>query len=273
MCSAPHAAPSLAASGSILVLEPGAGWIQLAARGVRSDRFFGAGGETHDLPAGTVSTGSVYLTGAVGLVRGIELWAQVPVHHLRVVDPAQARNRTGIGDPRLALRVGTELLGLSPRPVSLRIGLKAPGSDFPVDPRILPLTEGQLDYEIAAELGTPIWSDRLYVVGWAGYRWRTEDTSTGREPGDERFAHLALGTRLGSARMELAIEAMDGIGPIQNGVSLPASARRLVQINPSVGWVVGRGRLEAGAQIPVSGRNLPTGTALSLGYLVAWGGR
>jgi hypothetical protein len=272
MCSAPHAAPSLAASGSILVLEPGSGWFQVAARGVRSDRFFGAGGDTHQLPAGTASTGSLYVTGAIGLVRGLEMWAQLPVHRLRVEDEVQTRERTGIGDPRIALRLGTELIGLPAYPVSVRVGIKAPGSDFPVDPRILPLTEGQMDYEAALEFGSPLLDGTAYLVGWGGYRWRTLDTSTGREPGDERFAHLALGTRLGPARVELAVEALDGIGPVQNGVSLPASARRLLQLNPTVGWQMGRSRLEVGSQIPLSGRNLPTGTAFSVGYLVAWGG-
>lgn len=40
---------------------------------------------------------------------------------------------------------------------------------------------------------------------------------------------------------------------------------------PTLGVTVAGGRLEATAQIPVSGRNLPAGPGLSLGYRLAWG--
>ena len=255
------------------MLDPGAGWIQIAGRGVRSERFYGSGGATHDLPGVTdATTMSAYVTGAVGLITGLELWAQVPVHRLRVADEAQTRVRTGLGDPRVSLRVGPELFGLSDLPVSVRAGVKVPGSDFPVDSRVLPLSEGQTDYEVAVEAGSLLFDEGLYVVAWAGYRWRTEDQATSREPGDERFAHLAFGGHARGLCFELGFEALDGSAPVQNGIALPASSRRLFQVSPTVGWAVGTGRLEVGAQIPLSGRNLPTGSAFSVGYLLAWGG-
>jgi hypothetical protein len=263
----------VSSSGSVLLPDPGAGWIQVAARGVRSARFYGAGGAVHDLPGGTeATTMSAYVTGAVGLVRGVEVWAQLPVHRLRVVDDAQTRVRTGLGDPRVSVRVGPGLFGLSHTPVSVRAGVKVPGTDFPVDSRVLPLSEGQTDYEIALESGARVFGEVAYFVAWAGYRWRTLDAATGREPGDERFGHLALGVDLGDVRLDLGVDALDGLAPVDNRVAVPASARRLIQLSPAVGWSAGSGRLEVGAHIPVSGRNLPTGPALSVGYLVAWGG-
>ena len=39
----------------------------------------------------------------------------------------------------------------------------------------------------------------------------------------------------------------------------------------TIGWSVGPGSLEFGGQIPLSGRNLPTGPGLGLGYLLTWG--
>jgi hypothetical protein len=263
----------VSASGSILMLDPGAGWIQLAGRGVRSERFYGTGGGVHDLPGVTdATTVSAYVTGAVGLTRGVELWAQLPIHRLQVADEAQDRSRTGLGDPRVSVRAGPELFGLSAFPVSMRAGVKVPGSDFPVDSRVLPLSEGQTDYEVAVEAGSTLSDGGLYFVAWAGYRWRTEDESTGREPGDERFGHLALGGSVAGLRLELGLEALDGLSPTQNGIVIPASARRLFQLSPTVAWAAGSGRVEVGAQIPVSGRNLPTGSALSVGYLIAWKG-
>ncbi|MEQ8330283.1 MAG: hypothetical protein RH859_07395 [Longimicrobiales bacterium] len=273
VCSAPHSSPMVSASGSVLMLDPGAGWVQVAARGVRSTRFYGTGGSVHDLPGLTsATTVSAYLTGSVGLVPGLEIWGQLPVHRLDVRDEAVDRSRVGLGDPRVSVRVGPELLGFDPLPVSLRGGIKVAGSDFPVDSRVLPLSEGQTDYEVAVESGIRF-GEGLYAVGWLGYRWRTEDASSRREPGDERFGHLAFGGDLGSLRLELGLDALDGLAPRQDGLALPASARRLVQISPTVGWAAGAGRFQASAQIPVSGRSLPTGPAVGVGYLLAWSGR
>jgi hypothetical protein len=263
----------VSAAGSILMLDPGAGWIQVAGRGVRSERFYGAGGGVHDLPGGTeATTTSAFVTGAVGLVHGMELWGQLPIHRLRVADNAQTRTRTSLGDVRVSVRFGPEIFGIHALPVSVRAGLKLPGTDFPVDPRVLPLSEGQTDYELAVESGATLSERGLYFVAWAGYRWRTLDEDTGREPGDERFAHVAFGRSLGPVRFELGLDGLDGLSPVDNRVRIPASARQLVQISPSVAWAAGAGRFEVGAQIPVSGRNLPTGPALSFGYLLAWGG-
>jgi len=213
---------------------------------------------------------STYLTGAVGLVTGVEIWAQVPVHRLRFDEAVQRRVRTALGDPRVTVRVGPEVLGLPPLPVSVRAGLKLPGSDFPVDSRVLPLSEGQTDYEVAVESGTGLAGDRMYVLAWFGYRWRTLNRGNGREPGDERFGHVSLGADLGAATLELGLDVLDGLAPSQDGLGLPASARRLTTVTPKLGWRAGPGRLELSAEIPVSGRNVPRSPGLSVGYLFAW---
>lgn len=152
----------------------------------------------------------------------------------------------------------------------MRAGIKFAGTDFPIDSRVIPLSEGQTDYELALESGWAFKGVPLYVVGWAGYRWRTEDESTGRQPGDERFAYLAVGGPWGNFRLEIGLEMLDGLAPVQNRVSIPGSARHLVQLSPAIGWAVGPGSLEIGGPIPLSGRNVPTGPGLSIGYLLTW---
>lgn len=271
VCSAPHSAPVVTPSGSIAMLEPGTGWLQATLHRVRSTEFFGAAGAAQPfLGDGRATTLSAFLTGAVGVAPGLELWIQLPVHSLRFIDASGDRERTGFGDPRASARLGAEILGLRDVPVWARAGIKLPGSDFPVDARVLPLTEGQIDYELALESG---WSFRalpVYVLGWVGYRWRTEDASTRRMPGDERFIHVAVGGSAAGVRLELALEALDGLTPIQDGLAIPASARRLLQLNPAIGWQMGSGRLELAGQIPLSGHNLPTGPGVSVAYLVNW---
>ena len=271
-CSAPHSAPSLSTSGSITTLQPGTGWVLATLHRVRSNELYGSDGETlRFLGSGEATTTSVFLTGAIGVMWGVELWAQVPIHALNFDDVTGTRKRTGLGDPRVSLRVGSELFSYDVWPVSIRAGIKFPGSEFPIDVSVLPLTEGQMDYEVAVESGWSFGSLPLYALGWVGYRWRTEDAASEIKPGNERYAHLGLGGLLGSVRLEVALDALDGEAPSRSGLVLPVSARRLLQLTPTIGWSVGAGSLEIGAQIPISGRNLPTGSGVSIGYLLPWG--
>lgn len=271
VCSAPHSSPSLNQSGAVGTLPAGAGWLQLSAYQQRSRDFFGPAGERRDFLADSeFLTRSVFLTAAVGVVEGVEVWAQAPLHRLTVESASGGSRTVGLGDIRLAARVGPELFPWE-IPLALRIGVKIPGSDFPVDATVLPLTEGQVDGEISLESAHRFSSVPVYLVGWAGYRLRGENREAAREPGDEIFAHVGVGGQLGSVSWELASDWMWGAAPRAQGIELPAEERRLVQLVPTLGIPVGSGDLEFTSQIPVAGQNLPTGVGLSLGYRLAWG--
>ena len=272
ICSAPHSAPSLSTSGSITTLHPGNGWVLATFHRVQSNELYSSDGTAlRFFGNGEATTTSAFLTGAIGVTWGIELWAQVPIHSLDFDDVTGTRQRTGLGDPRVSVRIGSELFSDDIWPISVRAGIKFAGSEFPIDASVLPLTEGQTDYEVALESGWSFGSLPFYALGWVGYRWRTEDAASETKPGNERYAHLALGGLLGSVRLEVALDALDGEAPARSGLLIPASARRLVQLTPTIGWSLGAGSLELGAQIPISGRNLPTGSGVSIGYMLPWG--
>lgn len=151
VCSAPHSSPTLAQSGSLRTLPPLAGWIQASVFGSRSTEFFGADGERQSFIGDSeFLTSSLFLSGAIGLVEGVEIWSQVPFHRLSVDSDGAGSTSTGLGDVRIAARIGSELFAMDV-PLALRLGAKFPGSDFPVDPTVLPLTEGQRDWEVGLE--------------------------------------------------------------------------------------------------------------------------
>jgi hypothetical protein len=271
ICSAPHSSPTLAQSGSVRTLPSGAGWLQLSVYNQQSDEFFNHLGTSQPFLADSeFHTRSLFLTGAVGLREGLEIWAQVPIHRLRVDAASGESTSTGVGDIRLATRMGSELLGLEV-PLALRAGLKVPGSGFPVDATVLPLSEGQTDLEVSLESGTGLGELPLYLMGWVGYRWRGENADADRKPGNERFAHLAVGGTVGGLAWELAADGLWGQAPEAQGITLEGERRRLIQVMPTIGYGIGGGRLELGSQIPVYGKNLPNGVGLSLGYRYAWG--
>jgi hypothetical protein len=274
ICSAPHSSPVLANGGTIRTLPAGAGWFQVSGLRQVSTEFFGPGGERLGfVGGGDVRTHSVYVTAAVGIVRGVDLWGQTPIHSLSSDNQAgSTASRVGIGDPRLSVRIGTELFGMGEVPLSLRGGVKFPGSEFPVDATIVPLSEGQRDWELSLESGTALPGIPLYVVGWVGYRWREFNETTQRKPGDELFTHVAMGGRAGALHGEVALEVLRGRTPTQLGVELPSGLRELLQLQPTVGYGLGRGTLEATLLLPLAGQNLPAGPGGSVGYRFSWGG-
>jgi hypothetical protein len=273
ICSAPHSSPVLAQGGTIRTLPPGSGWVQVSAFRQASDEFFGPAGDRQPFLAdGRTRTHSMYVTGAAGVLPGLDVWLQGAVHDLRFRDLSGERHRLGLGDARASLRVGSELVGAS-LPLALRGGIKFPGTAFPVDATIIPLSEGQRDWELSVESGRAFtWGGtQTYVLGWIGYRWREQNDDAQRDPGDEIFTHLAVGAGWGSLRLDLGVEALFGRTPRQLGFSLPSSRRRLVQVQPTLGHGLGPGTVEVTILQPLVGRSLPTGTAASVGYRVAWG--
>jgi hypothetical protein len=271
ICSAPHSSPTMTQSGSLSTLPTGSGWFQLAGYGQQSERFFGPKGSKQDfLAESEFTTRSVFLTGAVGVVTGVELWAQLPIHRLQVNSAAGSSTSSGVGDIRVAARLSAELFGQE-APVAVRFGAKIPGSDFPVDATVLPLTEGQRDWETRVESGLFLDDLGVYGMAWLGYRWREENTKTDRHPGDEMFAHLAFGGTFSGISLELAADGLWGKAPMAQGFVLEGDKRQMLLLQPTIGFRVGPGHLEANAQFPLAGQNLPIGTGFSLGYRLSWG--
>lgn len=251
--------------------DPGSGWVDVRLYYHDTREEYGPQGARQDLFArGHAITRSVYVTAAVGIFRGIDAWLQVPVHDFTFADAGGVRGRTGFGDPRLYLRVGPSLFGLSTFPVAIRGGVKIPAVEFPVDAEIIPLTEGQTDWELYLEAGHSFYPAPVYAMGWIGYRWR-EAKGVERDPGDERTAYVAVGGDVGPRVIwKLAAEGLWGRTPLIERIAVENARRRILQIFPSVGVRLGPGAVDIGARIPLSGRNLPSGPALVLGYFFKW---
>lgn len=271
ICSAPHSSPTLASSGEIGTLEPGTGWVQLSFSAQWATQFYNAdGSQSPFLAESEFTTQSFFLTGSLGLLPGLEVWGQVPRHHLNIDASSGTSTSNGVGDVRVAARVTSEIVGLD-LPVAVRFGAKVPGSDFPVDATVLPLTEGQTDYEVSVESGSILGDLPIYVAGWVGYRWRKSNLEAARTPGDETFAHATVGGFAGSLSWGVGVDALIGQAPLAQGIELPSEKRRMVLLQPTLGYEVGPGQLEVTGAFPLSGRALPASTGFSAGYRLNFG--
>ena len=257
---------------------PGQGWVEVAVYHHDTRKRFDPSRSLEPLfnaDARAITT-SLYLTAVAGVVPGADVWVQMPYNRLEFNDIAADRQSIGIGDPRIHLRLGLALFGVrSLVPVAVRGGVKLPLGEFTNDAEIIPLSEGQTDWEVMLELGHSFYPAPFYAMAWAGYRWRTYNDDIDRKPGDERFAYAAVGGRLRSFEWKLAAEGLSGLAPRrrQAGVEfiLEQDKRELFQILPSIGYRVGPGTAVLGGRFPLAGRNLPAGPAVFVSYFMRFG--
>lgn len=257
------------------VSEPGEGWVEAAFFYHDTTREFDPlGNERNIFAEGRALTRTLFLTGTAGVWKGVDVWVQVPVHRLRFDDAGGERLSTGLGDPAGFVRIGTGIWdGLPQWPVALRGGVKLDGGSFDVDSEIIPLGEGQVDWELLLELGRSFYPLPIWTAGWIGHRWRRENAEQARKPGDELFWLWSMGGDLpASAGWKVTLEGLSGGAWEIEGLTITTARRRLHQFFVEGTYDVGPGTVSAGIRTPFSGRNLPTGSALTASYLVRWGG-
>lgn len=251
------------------VEEPGRGWLDVSVFHLDTREAFHPDGDVRAFDPFTqghaVST-SAFATVALGLVRGVDAWLQVPFQRLRFDDLGGDRLRTGIGDTRLYLRVQPGRYFGSGLPLAVRGGAKVPVGDFAVDAEIIPLGDGQRDWELVLELGHSFHPVPAHVSAWIGHRWREENLESRRDFGDEAFFLLSGGIEFGRLGASVIAEGWDGGVPVIEGLSVATASRSMLRVTPSLSYALGAGSAKAGVQIPLRGKNLPAGNTLVIGY-------
>ena len=254
------------------VEAPGKGWISVEAyHHDTRDRFDSNGDRNPIAVNGHAVSTAVFATGAVGLIPNWDLWARASLNFLSFDDAGRERSENGPGDVNLWLRVAPlKYLGVDFL-FALRGGVKLPAGAAPIDAEIIPLSEGQTDWEIMAEVGYSFWPRTVYVNGWLGYRYRLAHKETRRNPGNETFFLAQVGGALGSVQYKLVVEGWDGGVPILEGIRVTTDQRNYLQVTPSLWYETGFGGFELGWRVPIEGRNLPDGGALVIGYFTRFG--
>jgi len=212
---------------------------------------------------------AVFLDFNMGLADRLDVWLQVPYYDLEFNDDVADRESNGIGDVRLSARYNLLQLRGGGLPISLRVTSKFPVNDFPIDAEVIPVGEGQFDFEAWLEGGISLWPLPAYSVVWVGYRWRFENEETTRKPGDE-FAFLAEvgGTSLiGGLGGKVVVDGILGRPGRIQGVQLGDIDRReILYVAPTLLFNVTESTLlEAAARIPVRGKNFPAGIPFQVG--------
>ncbi len=241
------------------------GWTSFAMYYLDTREEFSPTGQVRDIILdGHAQTASFFLTLAMGIAPGVDLWVQPSYHRLEFADLDGTRISWGFGDTRVYARTAPLRLVGSDFPFAIRVGTKLP-TDFESGTNLIPLGDGQRDWEVLAEVGHSFWPRPFYAQGWAGYRWR-EAKEDGGDFGNERFFNVSFGGGGEPLGFKIQFEGWYGGAFTEVGLGGAGLKREMVRLYPSLLVTAGPGQVELGSRLPLSGQNLATGPELVVGY-------
>ncbi len=255
----------LASPGYGQWIEPqGQGWASFSMYYLDTREQFGPSGEVRSfILDGHAQTASSFLTVAMGIAPGLDIWVQPSYQRLEFADIDGTRISWGFGDTRLYVRgAPLRLLGSS-FPFAIRGGIKIP-TDFESGTNLIPLGDGQRDWEVIAEVGHSFWPRPFYAAAWAGYRWR--EAGENGDFGDERFFNVSVGGGSDLLGFKAQLEGWYGGTPTFGGLQGLGQEREMVRLSPSLLVTAGPGQVELGGRLPLTGQNLATGPEIVVGY-------
>ena len=213
---------------------------------------------------GSYSSRAVFFDLFYGLTDRFDLGLQVPFFRQEFVTDAL---RIGFGGPRVAsgfsdIRAFLKFrLFQTPAVGTFKFGFKAPTGDFVNEEGIIPVGEGQWDFDFIFQLGRSFWPLPAYADLDVGYRARMKNDKIDRDPGDEWFFLAEVGyTPLERMLVALKVEGIWGKPARVFGLKLPRDVKRITNVSPTL--FVGPFQhvsLEAALRISVNGRSFPAG--------------
>ena len=170
----------------------------------------------------------------------------------------EPRKATGFGDVRGFLKVNL----LNRRTVgTVKLGFKAPSGEFVNEDGLIPVGEGQWDFDAIVQLGRSFWPMPVYVNADVGYRLRLRNAETDRDPGNEWTFLAEAGVQVRrSTLVGVKIHGVRGRAATVFGVRIQSDIKRITYISPGISLGPFRGMtLETAMNISVHGRNYPAG--------------
>lgn len=269
---AAHLALALLATPSLLSAQWAQGqgnvWIKSALFWQNTKKEFGPDGTRRTEPTGKEANSVVVFTDVIiGVLPTVDIWVQVPYLDLSVTSPAQELDENGFGDLRTWVRwQALDLFGGS-TPVALRAGFKAPVGFQSLDDQVIPVGEGQWDFEVWGEIGHSFWPAPVYSELWIGYRFRERNDLLKKTPGDEFTFLVETGVNpIDGTLIKATLDGLIGQRWIVEGLRT-SKKRRIITLQLSgavnlVKTVWG----EAGVRLPLDGQSFPAGPQLVAGF-------
>ena len=155
--------------------------------------------------------------------------------------------------------------------VTVKTAVKMPTGEFRNEDGLIPVGEGQWDFDFILQAGRSFWPLPLYANADAGYRVRTENKEILRDPGDEWMIDLEAGGDVGDRiGLALKLQMLRGRTGTDFGFPSRTQIKRITYLAPALTLSLpGNAVLELAVRQSLGGRNFPAGRQLALGLSTA----
>ena len=219
---------------------------------------------------GQYESRAIFFEGLYGVTDRLDLGLQVPYFDQSFANIAFAEPRTDTGLSDIRALAKLRLLA-NPLVLSLKAGVKVPTGEFKNEDGLIPVGEGQWDFDFVGQVGRSFWPLPLYGNIDLGYRFRTRNEQIDRDPGDEWFLNAELGYQLVRRLMLLGkCEVLRSKPAVEFGFD--TTIKRITYLTPALLYTVGRRTtVEAAVRFSLNGRNFPAGRQFVLGVATTLG--
>ena len=151
----------------------------------------------------------------------------------------------------------------------MKLGFKAPTGDFVVVDGLIPVGEGQWDFDFIGQLGHSFWPLPIYANLDIGYRLRLKNDKISRDPGNEWLFNAEIGyTPMARVLLALKLDGIRGNPSTTIGLTIPSDVKRVTYLSPTVSLKAFNSlQLEGALRFSLKGRNFPAGNMLVIGLV------
>jgi hypothetical protein len=231
-----------------------------------TERYFLNGERIPYFFDGRNQTRALFFEYVRGLTDRWDVKVQLPVFAIAFDDFADERESNGLGDFRVESRYN-----VLDDPMVLTLGgaIKFPTGKFVNDAEIVPVGEGQYDFDVFAEVGRSLWPVNGYVTGKIGYRFRNENEETNIAFGDEIIWRAEVGYRFNRRwSTKVLARGLYGFESMSFGLNIETLRREVVYIEPGVHFAFTEKQgVEVTIPVSVRGRNWPAGPVFIVSFV------
>lgn len=234
-------------------------------------RLYEAGDRARYRENGHYQSRAVFVDVFYGMTDRLDLGVQVPFfdQQFENVGFRPAVGASGFSDIRVFAKwnvIQKPFVG------TLTFGVKAPTGQFKSQDGLIPVGEGQWDFDFIGQIGRSFWPLPAYANLDIGYRLRLKNDAIDRDPGDEWFFHAEVGyTPRPKLLLAVKVESLRGKPATVFNLKLPSDIKRVTYIAPTL--LIGPYQnlsLETSLRITAGGRNFPAGHIWVIG--ASWSG-
>ncbi len=215
---------------------------------------------------GSYESKAVFIEGFYGVTDRLDVGAQIPYFDQTFQDATRSEPPTDSGFSDLRMMAKFRLLE-RPLVLTLKGAVKFPTGDFVNEDGLIPVGEGQWDFDFGVQAGRSFWPLPAYVAVEYAYRIRRENEEILRDPGEETLINGEVGYNL-TPKLMLAtkVELLRGGAGTDFGIRSSSSIKRITYLAPTVSYAVhGSTVAEVAMRFSLNGRNFPAGKQITLG--------